>query len=512
VIVEDQRETIDVLASPATYPGPPLTVERIDTHGAIVFLAGDRAYKLKRAVKYDYMDFSTRDRRRAACQAEVALNRRTAPDLYLGVLDVTRQAGGRLGLGGHGPPIDHVVEMIRFDEEALFDRLAARGALPVDTMPPLAEAIAALHACAEPRPDHGGREGMAWVVDGNARGFAEDAAGTLDAAASAALTADSQNALARQGELLDRRREHGRVRRCHGDLHLRNIVMRHGRPTLFDAVEFNDRIACIDTMYDLAFLLMDLWRLGLAAHANQVFNAYLDRTGDFDALPVLPLFLSCRAAVRAKTSATAARLQPDPGRAADQRAASQRYLALAADLLHPRPPVLVAIAGAAGSGKSTLGRQLAPLIAPAPGALIARSDVVRKALAGVGPLVRLPEEAYSPGRTAAVYRVLTDRAAVALGAGHSVIVDAVLGAPPHRGALEARARAAGARFVGLWLSVPFDVAASRIRTRTGDASDATVDVLRAQWTRQGVPPGWHEVDATGAPAEVLAHATRIVGM
>ena len=170
MITEDQTAVIDFLASPSTHGGA--SVERIETHTAIVFLAGTRAYKLKRAVQFDYLDFSTPERRRALCDEEVRLNRRTAPALYRGVMAVTRERDGRFALGGSGTPVDWVVEMTRFDQEALFDRLAAAGHLEVELMPPLAAAIAELHTAAERRADHGGKTGMAWVIKGNAAGFA----------------------------------------------------------------------------------------------------------------------------------------------------------------------------------------------------------------------------------------------------------------------------------------------------------------------------------------------------
>ena len=182
----------------------------------------------------------------------------------------------------------------------------------------LADAVAAAHAVAATRFDHGGRGGMTWVIDGNADGFLgfDD---ILDPHLCRRVIERSREALDRHSGRLEARRDEGHVRECHGDLHLRNVVLFEGRPTLFDAVEFNDRISCIDTFYDTAFLLMDLWRLNLCAHANRFFNRYVAVAEALEALPLLPLFLSCRSAVRAKTSATAARLQPDGMRADELR-------------------------------------------------------------------------------------------------------------------------------------------------------------------------------------------------
>ena len=226
MITEDQSAVIAFLAEPSTHGGA--RVERIDTHASIVFLAGERAYKLKRAVLFDYLDFSTSAKRRVLCEAEVRLNRRTAPNLYRGVVAITRRDDGSYAFGGQGTPVDWLVEMNRFPQEALFDRLASAGHLDLELMSPLAAAIAAFHMSAEHRADHGGKAGMSWVIDGNAAGFAEFGRACLEPSTSYRVTDDSCRELDRRAELLERRRESGFVRQCHGDLHLRNIVLLDG--------------------------------------------------------------------------------------------------------------------------------------------------------------------------------------------------------------------------------------------------------------------------------------------
>ena len=216
----------------------------------------------------------------------------------------------------------------------------------------------------------------------------------------------SREAIDRHRHLLNARRERGFIRQCHGDLHLRNIVLLDGHPTLFDAIEFNDEIACTDVLYDLAFLLMDLWRRRLPRHANSIWNGYLTQTADFGGIPLLPLFLSCRAAVRAKTSATAANLQADPRRKTELQEVAREYLAMANALLHQPPACLIAIGGFSGSGKSTLARALAPLIGAVPGAVVIRSDETRKQLCGVDPLQRLGPEGYTVDVTRQVYATI----------------------------------------------------------------------------------------------------------
>jgi uncharacterized protein len=504
VITEDQTAVVEFLSAPSTHGGA--AVERIETHASIVFLAGERAYKLKRAVQFDYLDFSTTERRRTCCEAEVSLNRRTAPTVYVGVVPVTREDDGVYELGGQGTPVDWLVEMNRFPQEALFDRLASAGGLDLALMSRLADAIVQFHASAAHRPDHGGFAGMSWVIEGNAAGFAEFGTGCLDPRASARLTDDSRLELDRRTSLLERRRDSGFVRQCHGDLHLRNIVLLDGKPTVFDAVEFNDDISCTDVIYDLAFLLMDLWRRGLPRHANVVWNRYLAETADFDGLSLLPLFLSCRAAVRAKTSATAATVQQDARRRGELQAMAREYLAMAGELIHPPRPALVAIGGLSGSGKSTLALALAPLVGAPPGAVVLRSDETRKRLFGVPPQERLGPAGYSTSVSARVYATMAERADVVLRGGQSVIVDAVHARPADRETMERVARAASVPFIGLWLDAPESLLIERTGQRTNDPSDADASVVRMQRSHDHGPVAWRRLDASRPAASVLSSA------
>ena len=507
MVTEDQAEVIEFLGASATYGGA--AVEKVETHTAVVFLAGPHAWKLKRAVRFEYLDFSTVERRRILCEAEVQLNRRTAPTLYRGVVPVTRTSDGSLALGGSGAAVDWLVQMERFDQEALFDRLAANGRLELDAMTPLAQAIAQFHRNAEPRRDHGGKARMQWVIDGNAAGFAEQGAGILSPAECASVTSDARSELACCGALLDARREAGSVRQCHGDLHLRNIVLLNGQPTLFDAIEFNDKLSCIDVLYDFAFLLMDLWRRKLPRHANAIVNGYLTETNDLEGVRLLPLFLSCRAAVRAKTSATAARMQSNTANAGELEQLARQYLVMAQELLHPPAPSLIAIGGLSGSGKSTLAMALAPSIGAVPGALVFRSDEIRKQLCGVSPLQPLGPEGYTPEVSARVYDTLVDRATLAVRSGHSVIVDAVHARQADRAAIERAAATMSVRFCGLWLDAAESTVVDRISQRRLDPSDADEAVVRTQYAQDTGPIEWHRLDASRPVDGVLQEALRL---
>ena len=506
MIVQDQSEVIAFLEAPSSHGGLP--VERVDTHASVVFLAGDRAWKLKRAVLYEFLDFSTADRRREMCEAEFRINRRMSPELYLRVVPVTREADGSIELGGTGSALDWVIEMVRFDQEALFDRLAERHALPLEWMPRLAETIAAAQAGAERVDDRGGVAGIRWVIDGNEEGFGEAFASILDPTARADAIAGARRHVDRHHQLLESRRAAGFVRRCHGDAHLRNIVLLNDRPALFDAIEFNDAISCIDVLYDASFLVMDLWHRGLRHHANLVLNAYVSLTSP-DGLALLPLFLSCRAAVRAKTDSIEAVVQPEPAKRVALEEAARSYLDLAVELLRPKPPALIAIGGFSGSGKSTIAYRLAPQIGCTPGAMVLRSDEVRKRLFGVDPLERLGAEAYTPEASARVYAALIDTATAILTAGHSVIVDAVSARARDRRAIEAVAHKANVPFTGIWLDAPEPVRVTRVSLRTNDASDADARVAREQSATDVGDVEWHRLDGERPIDELVDRIARL---
>ena len=510
VPLDGQRAVVACLSSPEMHGGA--RVERIDTHASILFLAGDRAWKLKRAVRYDYLDYSTPDRRRVMCEAEFRLGQRLAPQLYQRVVAVNRDARGTLSIGGAGTPVDWLIEMTRFDQDQLLNRLASRGELDIATMPALAHAIAGLHHTAERRSDHGGYAGMAWVIEGNAAAFIGDSSGALNPAVGSRVSASARDMNERLRARLDARRDNGDVRRCHGDLHLGNVVQLTGRPTLFDPVEFNDAVACVDVMYDLAFLLMDLERLSLPDHANALLNAYLGDTSDIGGLAALPLFLSCRAAVRAKTRATAAVLQVTPEWRRSDAASAAGYLDFADRLIHPPGPCVVAIGGYSGSGKSSLARRLASHIGPVPGAVIVRSDEIRKQLFGVSPFVRLEANVYSAEASERVYATLVAQARSVIANQHGVVVDAVHLRSADRHAIEHMASAAGVPFVGLWLNAPEPVLIERIAGRQLDASDATGDVVRAQRREDTGPVSWYRIDASRPAGVMLEDARRIVAI
>ena len=349
------------------------------------FWPESRAYKIKRAVKYPFLDFSTLENRHRALVNELAINRRTAPQLYLDVIPITVGESGEFRLGGEGDAIEWALVMRRFDQAKLYDRMAEEGRLPLSVMPQLAQVIADFHRGANRflAPETSVAALLAVLKDNETALAGEKDACPADALAT--VNRGSREALAALALLLQARASGGYVRHCHGDLHLRNIVEIDGAPVLFDAIEFDDAIATVDVLYDLAFLLMDLGARGLRAHANAVLNAYLEASGDTGnliGLAALPLFLSTRAMIRAKVELLRASLDPVSREEARRRATS--YVLLARDYLERQRPQLIAIGGLSGSGKSSVAQALAPHLGVFPGAVHVRSDVERKRLFGVG--------------------------------------------------------------------------------------------------------------------------------
>jgi len=473
----------------------------IETSCARVYLTGDLALKVKRPVNFGFLNYETPALRRWALERELAFNRAAAPDVYRRVGALTRTAEGRLELDGDGPEVEAVLEMRRFDETAV---LAEQPwAIDGDLAERLGRTIGRFHAGAPAirQVEPGG--GLSYTIRSNA-GLLRDLVPKLDSDQVEHLIAATAAERARLEGLLSRRRDDGWVRRCHGDLHLGNILLESGQPILFDCIEFNDALSELDILYDLAFLLMDLDFRRRRDAGVRVLSAWLDETarsfpdGLWDGLAALPLALSIRAAVRCHVQAHA-----------DDLAAARAYLLAAIAHLKPAPPVLAAVGGLSGSGKSTFARLAAPGLGGSPGAVVLRSDEVRKRLWGVGPLDRLPGEAYGPGTSERVYQALLAEAGACLTAGRSVILDAVFLKPEERTAARILAESRGVAFQGLWLEADPDLLRQRVADRTGDASDADVEVLERQMSRDPGAMDWLSAPSGGdfePAAEALVRA------
>jgi aminoglycoside phosphotransferase family enzyme/predicted kinase len=500
-MTDDQQAAVAFLSDPSSYDGVD-RVEMLETHISLVFLAGEQVYKLKRAVKFPYLDFTTVDRRRRFCEAELKLNRRTAPQLYLETRAIARRADGRLAWGEPGDVVDWVVVMRRFDQSQRLDVIAKAQGLEPGFVYRLAAHIAAFHDAAEHRPDDGGAAACSAIVAENDECLRASRAVVFPHEHVRELRDRSEDWLHRSGELLDSRRAAGKVRRCHGDLHLRNVCVVDSEPVLFDCIEFCEAFASIDVLYDLAFLLMDFEHQDDRASANLLLNRYLDLTGEDDGLAAMPLFLSLRAAIRAHVTASSG------GSPADARA----YLDQACAALRPPAPRLIAIGGLSGSGKSTVAAELAPALGARPGARVLRSDVIRKRLFDAEPEARLPEDAYTPEVTARVYERLCAQAESALGAGYCAIIDAVSLRPDERQSFAAAAAKAGVPLTGIWLDAPADALTARVTARRNDASDATAEIVAGQLGTNPGPIDWHRIQAGTSRPDILEACRSILGL
>ncbi|OJX79277.1 bifunctional aminoglycoside phosphotransferase/ATP-binding protein [Magnetospirillum sp. 64-120] len=485
----NQAEVLDFLADPATHGGAP--VHRIETHISVLFLAGEKAWKLKKAVTLPFLDFASLEQRHAACLTEIEVNRVAAGELYLGVVPVTRDDAGSLHLGGDGAVVEWLVEMRRFQQENLLSALLDAGKVDRRLIQDVAEAAWKQHRQAPIRSDKGGAAGLRHVIRTNAATMAGLGA-VIPPQRAEHVTQASLAMLERLAPLMDRRRAEGRVRRCHGDLHCGNICLYQGRALPFDAIEFSEDFACVDTFYDLCFLLMDLDHRGHRALASHAMNHYLDLSGDYEAVAMTPLMLSTRAIIRAHVLATMG-----------QGKAANSYMDAAEAYLRPSAPRLVAVGGLSGSGKSHMGRELAPFMA-APGAAVVRTDALRKQIMGTPLLEKLPPQAYDGETGRRTYDRLYDTCLNLLRAGHAVVADAVFAKPEQRAAIEAVARQAGVPFDGLWLWTEPELAARRIEGRQGNVSDATVEVLRQQLQIDLGPMTWTKINTGGSKDAALA--------
>ncbi|KRR14679.1 hypothetical protein CQ12_11190 [Bradyrhizobium jicamae] len=499
VEADPQREVLEFLEGSSF--GPAKGGRQIDTHASMVFLGADRALKIKRAVRLPFLDYSSLEKRKRACEEELKVNAGNAPELYRGVVAITRNSDGALEIGGTGAPVEWAVEMTRFDERQSLDCVAKSKTIDASLATATADAILRSHDKV-PRAD-----GESWlasirpIITRNTTKFRTVRG--LDAVAVDQLDAASRNSATTLQPLLRQRAEQGFVRRCHGDLHLANIALVDGRPLLFDAIEFDPVIATTDVLYDLAFTLMDLIHFDQRTAANTVFNRYLAEAGEeqIDGLRLLPLFLSVRAAIRAHVLFVKSE-HAEESDAAWQEAT--RYFDLAGRLIMPKPPLVVAIGGQSGTGKSVLARGLAGLIEPPPGAVIVRSDVVRKRLFGTSETTALPESAYRADVSKRVYDALASTAQRVLAQGCSVVLDAMYLREGERTEIADLAARSGVGFVGLFLTADLATRLARIEQRRDDASDATRHIALKQEAVGAI--NWHMIDASGTPEQSLRNA------
>lgn len=471
---------------PQAFPHPAADVPCIETHISWVLLAGDCAYKFKKPLKLDFLDYSTLALRRAACEEELRINRRAAPGLYLGVVPV-RGTAAAPRLGGDGPVLDWAVQMRRFDQAALLSWLIEQGRLLPEHIDRLARQLARFHGAADRAPAQGGfgtPGAVRAVVRQVVEPLREPVAQLGDPALAIALDTVARWTEA-QGQALAaafaQRLAQGQVRECHGDLHLGNLVLIDGEPQLFDAIEFNPGFRWIDCMSDLAFLLMDLQARGRADLAWRLLNAWLEQTGDYAGLRLLPYYLVYRALVRARVAALRLAQLDGAARSAAQQELAH-YLRLAAQFMCERERRLWLTCGVSGSGKSSQSQALLE----ARGLVRLRADVERKRLFGLPPEASsagLAQDIYTAEATARTYERLALLARELLVSGLPVLVDATFLSRARRAAFRALARELDVPCLILVFEAPETVLYERVRRRAlagGDASEAGEAVLRSQ--------------------------------
>jgi aminoglycoside phosphotransferase family enzyme/predicted kinase len=479
---------VNALRNPDCWPESARRLEVIETHISCVFLLDDYAYKLKKPLDLGFLDFSTVEKRRFCCEEEVRLNRRLAPDVYLAAVPI----GGSLTAPrpeAGGEPLDWLVKMRRF---AAAETLATDlEHLDAHLIRQLARQIADFHHRAEPvAPEavFGSPDAVWYPVAENfaqLRHFSQDPDIQRPLAR---LEAGAQAQFAALKSLLLERRSQGHIRECHGDLHLGNIVVEQGRPLIFDGIEFSPGLRWIDSLNDLAFLLMDLRHVGRADLEHIALDSYLEASGDYQGLPLLSFYMAYRAMVRAKVSVI--RLsQPDLTEQTEKqlKADCLAYLALAEDCAHPGPGAIWINHGVSGSGKSHCARQL-----PGPLPVVRLcSDIERKRIAGMAPTDRAitgpGQGLYGPEMGRRTFERLLACAQAVAQSGRIALVDATFIKRDWRTGFHALADRLGLSFAILSFSAPQPELESRIcqRLEQGqDASDATLEVLKSQQQNQ----------------------------
>lgn len=473
---------IRALLSPEHWPPGVAQVELVQTHISWVLLAGDFAYKIKKAVKLPFLDFSTLALRQRACLDELRLNRRFAPDLYLDVVGIFNTAEDPQW-HGKGRPIEYAVKMRRFDEAGRLDRVCARGELQPAHLSNLAETLVAFHDAAATAPPES-RFGSASSIIGPARDNFDDLARVFQGAAVqtrlAALRLWTEAQFAQLAPLMAARKNAGRVRECHGDLHLANLVLLKQRVQMFDCLEFNEDLRWIDVANEIAFTYVDLLAHQQAGLANWFVNEALSHSGDYEALRVLRFYAVYRALVLAKVAAIRA------GQSHGDDHAALAYIALAERVLLTPPLRLVITHGLSGCGKTVASNDILQNDANAATVRV-RSDVERKRLFGLASTARsgsgLDTGIYTVDAHTRTYAYLRELAAGLLNAGWSVIVDAAFLKHAERERFRSLARDAGAAFSVLAPQASPEQLRARIQARSAlgvDASEATLDVLAKQ--------------------------------
>lgn len=483
-----QRALVRALMNPAAYPHPVKQIRLLETHISYVLLTGEFAYKIKKAVNPGFLDFTRLAQRRFFCEEELRLNRRLAPELYLGVVPIGGSPAG-IFIDGAGQVVEYAVKMREFPQSALLDCRLSGGQLSPVQIDMLADRVAGFHAQAARAGagDDYGTPTAVWLpVSQNFNQLREDlpavAGDGTELARLDALESWARDEYLRLRRFMTTRKYDGFVRECHGDLHPGNIAWIDDGPRIFDCVEFNANLRWIDVMSEVAFLVMDLEERGYPDYARRLLNRYLENTGDYAGLQALPFYLVYRALVRAKVACLRA-TQAGAEAGQEQLAVCAQYLAYAHRAATPKRCWLLLMHGFSGSGKTTVSQR----IVERTGALRLRSDVERKRLCGMKPLAHSAaaegDGIYDEETTRATYRCLDQLARQVIEAGFPVVVDAASLQSWQREIFRSQARAQGVPFRLICCRAAEPVLRERLLAREqagSDASEAGVAALQHQ--------------------------------
>lgn len=487
--VSETDPLIQALAKPGVLDSPERDVEVMETHISWVLLAGDYAYKIKKPLDLGFLDFSTLEKRYRACLDELRLNRRLAPEIYLSVVPIF---GSRDDphLSGTGEPVEYAVKMRRFSQDRLLSTLLTKQQVTAELVDRLARKVADFHLslpAAAPDSPWGTAEAVWEPVAQNFRQIESSPLGEEFSAELESLQCWSRTEYEARRPQIVQRRSDGWVRECHGDMHLGNMVADDGDVIIFDCIEFNAALRWIDTMSEVAFLVMDLTDRDAPELAARFLNRYLELTGDYAGLSVLRFYLVYRAMVRAKVNAIRFQQEnAEEGSATEAKAEAANYLSLATRFIHPSRPFIALTYGLSGCGKTTYAQALLERTF----ALRIRSDVERKRLAGLLPEARsrsvLDQGIYQREMTEKTYRRLLELCEATVAAGWPVIVDATFLQEQQRAPFLALARSVDAPLVILEFTASTETLEQRIRRRDAeksDATEATLEVLHEQQRR-----------------------------
>ncbi len=510
MILEPQKEIVEALLKPETY-GLTQPVELVHSHIARLFFAGDFVYKLKRSLSFAYVDFSTPEKRRLACVREMKRSAVYAPQLVLGTKPIKKLPDGKIVIGGKaGEEIDTLVVMRRLKPEALLPNVIQNGGFDRFEAMDLAEQLADLHGKSKIFRKKWGPETVRRLILETQTHLLPFCGSLFDVQKLNGWVSFCLENLQAQAHLIAFRQKTGHVRKCHGELVLSNIALEKGRFLFFSPLEYDETLDCTDTLYDLACLLMDLEAAGQRRLVNILFNHYMAYMNDMEGFPLLSLYQSMHAMIRALFCAKKMRYYQGEQRK-KERALAKHYFELGLHFSKKFPPVLIACGGLSGSGKSRVAREIGGFTDPAPGAVVLRDDIIRKQILGVAPHEKLPSQSVSPAFEKVVYDILRQQARTALSGGSCVILDALFYDPVERQSAELLAQELGVPFAGFWMEAPLDVRLKRIRSRLRNPSDVTdVAELERQATLKTGRVTWRKIDTAGPKEETVAKVAAVL--